>query len=89
MSDSALLFDEFERIFSDLFDRKAQVYRKIVQQLAKGAKDYQEIARSLGRPPGGTLTQHLDDLVSAGFLQRHRAWSLRDSRTLKYHRWRP
>ena len=51
MSDSALLFDEFERIFSDLFDRKAQVYRKIVQQLAKGAKDYQEIARSLGRPP--------------------------------------
>lgn len=86
--EGAPLFDEFDRIFSDLFDKKAQAYRKIVQQLAKGAKDYQEIARSLDRPPGGTLTQHLDDLVSAGFLQRHRAWSLSDSRALKYLKYR-
>ena len=86
--EGALLFDEFDRVFSDLFDRKARAYRKIVQHLAKGAKDYQEIARSLGRSPGGTLTLHLDDLVSAGFLQRHKTWSLSDGRALKYLRYR-
>ena len=29
--EGALLFDEFDRIFADLFDKKAQAYRKIVQ----------------------------------------------------------
>jgi uncharacterized protein len=86
--EGALLFDEFDSIFSDLFNRKAPGYKQILRVLAKGSKTYREIAAHLKRARGGSLSNQLDDLISTGFVQKNQAWSLADGSALKLAQYR-
>jgi hypothetical protein len=72
-----LLFQEFERIFSDLFSRRAETYKKIVFQLAKGHASLKEIQTALKLGKGGMLSDYLDDLVTTQYIERKHAWDLR------------
>ena len=65
-----MLFNEFDSIFSDIFHRRASSYREIVRVLVDGAKGVDEISQQIGRERGGSLSQALLELVSAGFLAR-------------------
>ena len=67
---SGMLFREFDSIFGDIFHRRAASYREIVRTLVDGAKGVDEISRKIGRGRGGSLSQALVDLVSAGFLAK-------------------
>ena len=72
------LINEFQTIFHDLFERKGDAYRKILEVLVDGMRTHQEIRDSLGlEAGGGDLSDHLKNLVAAGFVSGHYQWSLK------------
>jgi hypothetical protein len=72
-----LLFLEFERIFSDVFGKKAPLYKKIVACLANGPKDQASILDALGLEKSGIYSEYLDELVKTGYISRDYTWSLK------------
>ncbi len=83
-----ILFNEFEEIFSDLFSRKAQKYKTIIQRLADGKASVVEIAKSLEREKGGDLVESLQDLMEAGFVSRDYSWSIKSGQRSKINQYR-
>lgn len=75
--EDGLLVNEFDRIFHDLFDSRASIYRKIVATLASGTKDYQSISELTDYGSSGTLSEYLDDLEVSGFIRKDKSWSLK------------
>ena len=83
----ALLVDEFNNIFSDLFLHDTNAYRKIVAALVSGAKEPSELAEILGTTQSGKLSEYLNELQLAGFLTRDYTWHIKtghDSKLSKY-----
>ncbi len=72
---SGILFNEFERIFSDLFAKRNQIYKKIVRQIADGHTTLEKLHASLDKSRGGDLSNYLEELVEAGFVQRDGGWN--------------
>jgi hypothetical protein len=71
------LINEFQTIFHDLFERKGESYRKILQTLIEGMKTQSQIREMLQKEEGGTLSEQLKNLVAAGFVSEHYQWSLK------------
>ena len=65
-----LLFRDFRQVFSDLFGRRADARRSILETLADGARTLSEIADALGKERNGHLADQLDELALAGFIAR-------------------
>lgn len=82
------LFNEFGQIFHDIFSRRAETYREIVATLVDGPRSITEISKGLRRRRGGTLSEAMEDLESAGFLSRDVAFNpitaKNRPRTLRY-----
>ncbi|MFC1616808.1 ATP-binding protein [Candidatus Margulisiibacteriota bacterium] len=72
-----MLFNEFEQIFSDLFDKKSHTYKKIINELIYGPKEYNNICKNLGITQSGFISEYLDNLIKASFLTRDYTWSLK------------
>ena len=70
-----MLFREAEQIFHDVFDRRADNYRAILTTLVEGSRTVSEISAALDHERGGSLTEALDDLASAGFVTRDVSFS--------------
>lgn len=82
-----ILVDEFDNIFSDLFLRKSETYRKIVEILSIGTKETHEIRNLLHIKQTGKLSEYLNELELAGFIRRDYTWHLingHDSKLSKY-----
>lgn len=73
----SFLFKEFDRIFSDLFQKKNDTYLKIVRKLAEGSTVLNEIAEALEMKKGGTVSDYLEDLILTGYVSRDYTWSLK------------
>ena len=71
-----LLFNEFPRIFRDIFDKRADSYLSIVESLADGDLSVSDIALKIGVPQSGLLTKYVEDLIASGFLTRNYSWNL-------------
>lgn len=67
---------EFDRIFHDLFSKKNEIYKKIINILSDGMRDLREIRTSLRYAKSGSLSKHLDQLIASGFVSKHQDWSL-------------
>lgn len=65
-----ILFNEFDRIFSDLFSRRAALYKKIVTALAGPSLTAEQVFKCLQKEKGGAILNYLDDLVTSGFITR-------------------
>jgi AAA+ ATPase superfamily predicted ATPase len=85
---SGLLFQEFEQIFSDLFSTRSKMYKEIVQTIADGSCEYDEIYRTLGTEKTGAIGEYLDDLIQSGFIQRDFTWHLKTGRVSKLSKFR-
>ena len=72
---SCILYQEFDSIFSDLFSKKASLYKDIVLALANGALERQQLMEKLKVPQNGLFSQYLEDLSAAGFLRRDMSWN--------------
>lgn len=83
-----LLVQEFERIFSDLFSSRGEIYKKIVQILSKGMRDREQIRKELNYARSGSLTDYLESLIICGFVTKHYSWSLKTGDLKKQHLYR-
>lgn len=87
-STSGILFHEFEHIFSDLFDRRKEFYKKIVILLANGAKDQAEICKGAGLKLGGDIVHYMEHLIQSGFVKRYYTWSIKNGKISKLSQYR-
>jgi AAA+ ATPase superfamily predicted ATPase len=72
-----ILVNEFDLIFHDLFTRRSEIYKKIIEALAKGTLEFNKIHENLNYPKSGVLSEYLADLMSAGFISRDFTWHLK------------
>lgn len=82
------LFDEFERIFSDLFSTRSAIYKTIVQRLAEGPCELKDIYEALKIEKSGTISEYMNDLVTAGFISQDYTWSLKSGLDSKLSHYR-
>lgn len=72
-----LLVREFQQIFSDLFSRRSDTYKKIVDCLATGSKDLKKIQETLKIGKSGIHHDYINDLVTAGYVKKDFTWHLK------------
>ena len=87
--DSGLLFNEFDKIFHDLFSKRGVIYKEIVQLLSSHPSMTQkEICSVLKKQRGRAVSEYLSDLVTAGFLSEDFTWSLKTGKVSSLRRYR-
>ena len=74
---NAILVNEFDRIFSDIFGRRSEIYRNIVQQLVYQHCTMDEIFAGLKKSKTGDLSKYLNHLIEAGFVKRDYTWHIK------------
>jgi AAA+ ATPase superfamily predicted ATPase len=74
---TGILFSEFDKIFNDIFQKRALSYRDLVVTLTNGALTLSELCHKLNTTPGGKITEYLRDLIVAGFLSSDDEWNLK------------
>lgn len=83
-----VLFNEFDDIFHDLFQKRSQYYKELIHCIAKGHKTIDEISQALNRSKGGDLSRTLDALCADGFLDRDYSWHLKTGKNSKINQFR-
>src|SRR5262249_54200929 len=88
-SKEGILFTEFNRIFSDVFSRRAPIYKKIVENLTYGSANQKTILENLGYSSfSGAISEYLNDLVETGYLARDYTWHLESGQQAKLSQYR-
>jgi AAA+ ATPase superfamily predicted ATPase len=83
-----ILYKEFDRIFSDLFDHSYAIYRDIVRLLVKGPLTLADIYKGLDRSKNVHITETLDNLEKSGFIERNFTWNLKGRQVSKLSKFR-
>ena len=83
-----ILFREFDQIFSDVFGKRAEAHKAIVESLAHGSRTVSEISDALGKERSGHLSKHLQDLVLGGFLARDAVFDPKTGRATRTEKYR-
>lgn len=76
-TESGILFNEFEKFFSDLFSRRQETYKKIVESLTEKKRDIVSICEQLEYGRSGDFYSYIDDLEKAGFVTRDYSWLIK------------
>jgi AAA+ ATPase superfamily predicted ATPase len=91
-TDGGILVKEFQRIFSDLFLRNSQFYKKIIDVLSNGTKEQTEIEEAVCKGHHikhiGRISEYLWELSEAGFIRRDVTWDLKTGKDSKLSRYR-
>ena len=87
-TEGGLLVEEFDHIFSDVFLRESEFYKKILEVLETGPKDYTVILEELGLSSPGRLLEYLEELNIAGFITRDYTWNIRNGKDSKLSQYR-
>lgn len=82
------LFEEFDKIFHEVFGKRDKVYKQIVEALSNGPAEYDEIAKRAEYQSSGRLSKYLSDLSNAGFISRDYSWSLKSGKESTISRFR-
>lgn len=80
---NGLLFLEFDRIFHDLFNGKGTTYKKILDALENGEKTLAEVRELIAFSHSGTLSQMMEHLIIAGFVNKQSLWSFKTGKPSK------
>lgn len=83
-----LLVDEFKYIFHDLFNKRGDIYQRIIEILSNRKAEYSEIADKLDYNSSGTLSGYLDELIVSGFLARDYTWLIKTGKRAKLSQYR-
>jgi hypothetical protein len=87
-TNGALLVNEFDQIFSQVFLRKSESYKNIIEILATGSKEFKEICTLLNTEISGRILEYLDEMILAGFIKRDYAWHINTGQDAKLSRYR-
>lgn len=82
-----ILVNEFEHIFSNMFQRRTPLYREIVRSLVHAPKQAVEIGEACEVEITGLLSEYLEELSLCGFIKRDYTWNIKtghDSRLSHY-----
>ena len=82
------LFREFDETFSAVFGRRTSSRGAVLRMLAEAPLSVAEIARGMGKTPGGKLTRTLKDLEYAGFVARDSGLNPQTGEPLRVERYR-
>ena len=69
-SKGGYLFEDFERIFSDIFGKRSDIYKKLLKLIVINPMSPSKISAILNRLQGGDLTEYFKDLELSGFISR-------------------
>lgn len=84
----AILVQEYNRIFHDLFEKRGDLYKRIAEALVNGALNFEDLCQKIDYNSSGTMTKYLYDMTEAGFINKSKSWSLKTSKMSKYVRYR-
>lgn len=84
----SVLFDEFKKIFVDVYGKRNSVYKSIIELLISEKLTQEQIAQSLDFPIGGDLSTKLNDLILGGFIARDYTWKLESGKISNLSRYR-
>jgi uncharacterized protein len=87
-SPEGMLFQEFEKIFSDLFDKRGVTYKNIMNTLIQGAKSQTEIIQVLAKEKSGRFGDYLEELVLSGFIRKTHTWTIKTGKESKKKQYR-
>jgi AAA+ ATPase superfamily predicted ATPase len=87
-TEGGYLYEDFERIFNDIFEKKSTTYKKIVSLLVNQRLNANQIATRLKRTQGGDTSKQLLDLESSGFIRRDYNYSLEKGSQTEISRYR-
>lgn len=73
---SGYLFKDFQKIFNDIFNKRAKTYKTIVEILILGKLTPRELANKLKFDFNGDFSKYISDLETAGFISREYTWDL-------------
>ncbi len=73
-SKGGILVEEFDKIFRDIFGKQANDYKRIVQVLADGSCESNELCTALGINQTGAFSKKLHILQQSGFIARDFVW---------------
>lgn len=76
-TEGGVLFREFNDIFSDLFSKRSEIYKKLIELLIDGPLEYNSISNKIGLPKSGQLSEYLTVLTLSGFIARDYTWNLK------------
>jgi AAA+ ATPase superfamily predicted ATPase len=76
-----LLFNEFEQIFNDVFEKRSKTFKKIVEALSGPPLEPQELQAKLGVKSTGELSKLLSTLAASGMVKRDYTYNLKGVKT--------
>ncbi len=79
--ESGLLFNDFYHIFSSMLEKKSDYYRKIVLILSSGNTEQTVLLEKLGAHKSSNVMEFIDELIDAGFIERHYTWNIKQGKT--------
>jgi len=85
---SGLLFNEFDQIFTDIFQTRSELYKKILHAISDGHYELEDIYKALHVEKSGVFSEYLDDLIKSGFIRRDYTWHLKTGNPSKLSRYR-
>jgi AAA+ ATPase superfamily predicted ATPase len=83
-----VLFREFDQIFSEVFCKRADSYRMILEALAHGSRTVSQISAALQKERSGHMTRYLQDLALGGFIARDAVFDPKTGRDTRTERFR-
>lgn len=83
-----ILFNEFEKIFSDLFDDKKDLYRNIITTLVAGPSEAKNIFEKNKLIGSGEDYKILENLTKAGFITQDITWQIKKGISSKLTKYR-
>jgi len=83
-----LLVDEFDHLFSNIFQRKSPLYQEIVKKLAYGSKEPAQLAKEVGVNFSGLFSEYLEELALSGFIKRDYTWHIKTGQDSKLSKFR-
>ena len=76
--EGGFLYDEFEKMFYDLFSRENKFYRNILKNMGESRRllTARELAEKMGLTYSGRYTKAIEVLEEVGFIKRQHTWDL-------------
>ena len=84
----SLLRDDFDQIFNSVFGENAVVKSRILLALKDGHLTMSEVAAKIGMERGGLISNHLEELATAGFVAADDGFNPATGRPAKCTRYR-
>ncbi len=78
-----MLVNEHHYIFHDLFSNRSEIYEKITRLLSNRILEYPDIAEGIHYTSSGLLSDYLNELIEAGYINRSFAWDIKTGKEKK------